>query len=243
MLNKKLFIVSALVVASLMCFFLFYHYGVLCFLLSDFKKNFSNWLVAIGTFCAVIVALFNNFIWEKFRRPKLKVRILNEYPDCVLTKKQSGEYSYFARVCVENYGYSAARKVEVYINSMQKKDESGLFVEEEKFEPINLRWSSIGGMYLDRLSPDMKRHFDFIDLFDKREQLKLQSYICSSVVAFWLGLGVYRFEIMIGAENMRKSFRVMIEVNYLKEFHYTDANVLYGVKYSSPMIITVIDQK
>lgn len=106
------------------------------------------WIAAMGTVAAVLVALYGDIFKKWIYHPALKVTIKDGPPDNVMIKKDNGYYSYFSRLWIENNGRTSAENVEVYVKALKKKNDQGIFVEDESWQPMNLIWSNIGGIYL-----------------------------------------------------------------------------------------------
>lgn len=47
--------------------------------------SLGQWTSAVGTFSAVVIALFKEEITQLWRRPRLAARVLLKEPDCVKT--------------------------------------------------------------------------------------------------------------------------------------------------------------
>ncbi len=137
--------------------------------------NVAQWAGAVTTFFAVLVALFKEALFRKWRRAKLSVRILLEPPDSFLepwiypdprdpqpsTKKTT---RYIFRLWVSNEGkYDRAEKVQVFAKKLEKQlPDRKSFVPVNEFLPLNLLWSNaLTPTNLEGISPySMGKHCD-----------------------------------------------------------------------------------
>lgn len=142
----------------------------------------GQWVGAIGTSCAVIVALFKDEVTKRWRRPKLFVTAELRPPHCHMTTL--GPYQvqrtalttvvtacYYLRLWIENNGRSRADRVQVFVARVQRKIADGTFSDVSSFLPMNLRWSHglpDGGVeiYADGISPKMGKHCDLARIID-----------------------------------------------------------------------------
>jgi hypothetical protein len=135
-------------------------------------STLAQWVAAVATSLAVIIALFKEAITRRFRRPDLILRIKPADPDCIKTPvhvtsagnvRWSGQ-AYFLRVWVENRGKQRAEKVQVFLASVRRRLAGGSFEPVKDFAPMNLRWSHTDfvepEIYADGISPGMGKHCD-----------------------------------------------------------------------------------
>lgn len=132
----------------------------------------SDWIravAAVGTWAAVVVALFGEFIRRWLKRPRLRVVVENEAPRCLMStlgNPQTGpspgspRLAYYLRLWVENEGKSPAEEVEVVANRLFQKRADDTFEEVRSFHPMNLMWAYIGKPFAPRIAPGMGRHCD-----------------------------------------------------------------------------------
>jgi len=113
-------------------------------------STLAQWVGAIATSSAVVVALFKDEVLRYFRRPKLRIRITPEPPDCLLSPIEvsvngmpvwSGD-SYWLRLWIENTGSFRAEQVQVFVSKVLKRDAKGELIQIADFAPMNLRWSN-----------------------------------------------------------------------------------------------------
>ena len=86
--------------------------------------NVAQWVGAIATFSAVIVALFKESILRRWRRPILDIEITLEPADCHLTQARSGHVvadCYYFRFWIKNTGASRAEQVQVFASKLSRK--------------------------------------------------------------------------------------------------------------------------
>jgi hypothetical protein len=114
-------------------------------------SSLAQWVGAIATTAAVMVALFKDEILRRFRRPKLGLRIGSEPPDCLLSateiRDKNGSITwkgnvYWLRLWIENTGAVRAEQVQVFVAKLYKRPANGEFVPVSNFVPMNLRWSN-----------------------------------------------------------------------------------------------------
>ena len=132
----------------------------------------TDWLIALGTLAVVIVAIFQEKIKAIINRPKLKLLVNINPPDCHKTYLERqflhGDKSvnkirgdcYFFRFNSKNEGNRRAERVEVFISELQKQQASGEYKKIDSFLPMNLTWSHVGGIFYDAISPKMRRFCD-----------------------------------------------------------------------------------
>ena len=130
----------------------------------------AQWVGAFGTISAVIVALSKEEMLRWFRRPKLVAVLKAEYPYCIKTPARHGSppnvwrgSRYWIRILVKNVGRARADKVEVFLSRFAHEQTNEPV---RRFVPMNLRWSSIGKIYADGISPEMSRFCDVAAVSD-----------------------------------------------------------------------------
>src|SRR5712692_2669572 len=113
----------------------------------------AEWLTAIGTLAAVVVALLLAIFHEHFRtlcwHPTLELLIENRPPDShltILTSSETGIQAncYYFRIRVRNRGNAIAETVELFIEEVSHRRADGIFEKWEDFLPLNLLWSNYG---------------------------------------------------------------------------------------------------
>jgi hypothetical protein len=133
------------------------------------QSNLAQWLAAVGTVGAVLLALFRDFFYERMRKPKLVVTCENAPPWTLRTPAFANNWtgdSYWVRIKVENKGQTRAEKVQVCLSKLwYRSDPAGAFEEVQRQHlPLNLQWSHYGVPILDGISPEMPALCDVIAL-------------------------------------------------------------------------------
>jgi hypothetical protein len=113
-------------------------------------STLAQWVGAVATSLAVIVALFKDSILHYFRQPKLKVRLSPTPPDTVYTplatwdgdKKTWDGHAYWLRLWIQNEGAEPAQQVQVFVSKLYRQETSGEYKTIDDFMPMNLRWSN-----------------------------------------------------------------------------------------------------
>ena len=134
--------------------------------------------IAVGTFLAVIVALFRDDITAIWRKPKIEASIKLAAPDCHLTRLIGYDATgtvraktpcYYLRLWIENTGRIRAEEVQVFFSKLERKQANDQFREDRDFLPMNLKWSHAGPgkpLIFVSLNPKMGRHCDFGHIVD-----------------------------------------------------------------------------
>lgn len=125
--------------------------------------SLGEWVAAIGTVGAVVVALFHEPLMRWWRRPKLALSIASCPPDCHKVAFNNSRPVYYFRLWVSNSGKTRAEHVQVYISNLERKGENGSFERYTRFPPMNLVWSNSPGkpeVYAAGIAPEMSRHCD-----------------------------------------------------------------------------------
>ena len=132
--------------------------------------QWAAWAAALATFLAVVVALWKEDIVKHWRRPRLKVRISLQPPDCHKIpinsiSRATGEIvgsrdAYYFRLWVENHGSIRAENVQVFAAELRRKKADGGFEKVGSFLPMNLMWAHTKEVFAPGLSPRMGRHCD-----------------------------------------------------------------------------------
>lgn len=137
--------------------------------------SLAEWLGAVGTVGAVIVALFTPLFarrreWR--RRPILDVTLRLNPPDCHKTimeaRNSSGQVihhdCYYYRLWVENEGSTTAENVQVFVSSI-KQLKDGEYKGLNSFLPMSLKWSYRGGkVFSEGISSKMGQHCDLFHM-------------------------------------------------------------------------------
>jgi len=130
----------------------------------------AQWVLAVLTLLAVVVALLKEEIVKLWRRPKLVATIKLSPPD---SHKTYWRYiipetplvsrfadCYFLRLWVRNLGNVRAEKVQVFAEKLSKRIVDGTFIPVRDFMPMNLCWAHTNEIFAEGISPLMGRHCD-----------------------------------------------------------------------------------
>jgi hypothetical protein len=141
-------------------------------------STLAQWIAAVGTICAVIVALFKDSLLYLWRKPKLVTTCENSPPwtvrtplfirDAAGTLLWTGD-SYWVRVKVTNEGRTRAEKVQVSLLNLEYKPptvDGALSEDQRQHFPLNLMWSHVHVPILDGISPGMSALCDIIAMSD-----------------------------------------------------------------------------
>jgi len=202
------------------------------------------WIAAFGTVAAVCVALFGDLLKRRIYKPILSVSIKDGPPDNVMIKKENGYYSYFSRLWIENNGRSSAENVEVYVKTLKKKNDQGIFVEDESWQPMNLIWSNNGGIYLENLPVGMGKHCDFTEIFSRHHWFVFCSIDPPNNAGHQKVIGEYMIEVLVASTNHTKVVSVLIEAIFEK-FEYSGWEVFYDTMPSEnivPVKMRIVDK-
>lgn len=186
-----------------------------------------DWIKAIGTLAAVVVALVIAIFGEKLKhwavRPRLSLRKVRVgRPDSegtrrISTRTEADEgTAYFFRLAIRNRGNTAAHDVQVFLNSVERVV-NGEREEVTAFTPMNLVWSYRGSATLPTLLPNMPPtycdliHVDeptpTLESDEKRgAQLVLDVEFPSNTGGHVLGAGTYYLHIILAGANCRPRY-------------------------------------
>ncbi len=191
-------------------------------------STLAQWVGAIATSLAVIVALFKDEIFRHLRRAKLSVRITPEPPDCLLSptavNNDKGDLlwlgdSYWLRLWIENTGKIRAEQIQVFAAKLYKRDANNQFVSVPNFVPMNLRWSNSRDwknpeIFASGISHKMGKHCDLCSISDPtnpQDELKGYKGQCVATLQlevypsapdrFRLPPGDHLLKLIVGAAN------------------------------------------
>jgi hypothetical protein len=114
-------------------------------------SSLAQWVGAVATSAAVVVALFKDQLLHRFRKPKLAIRISPEPPDCVFSPMRARDghgkvvwtgKAYWLRLWVQNGGKEPAKEVQVFVSKLHKWGANNKYNPVREFMPMNLRWSN-----------------------------------------------------------------------------------------------------
>jgi len=182
-----------------------------------------EWLTAIGTVGAVIVALVLALFGEKIGRlvvrPKLSLRKVRVgRPDSERTRRvtmtgANAGIAYFFRLAILNRGNTAAHDVQVFLESVERVV-NGKPEEVTEFTPMNLVWSYRGSATLPTLLPDMPPTYcDLAHVDEPKPEVDLKEKQAASLVldvefppntgGHVLDAGTYYFHLILAGANCR----------------------------------------
>jgi len=123
---------------------------------------------------AIIVALmlglggiFQDKIRRIFLKPKIKVSMKLQSPDChkiAMRTSRTGQFicdSYYFRFHVENSGNYQMEDVEAIVVVVSKKEANGEYKKVESFLPLNLVWAHYHNVVMPKIQPHLFKHLDF----------------------------------------------------------------------------------
>jgi hypothetical protein len=132
--------------------------------------NIAQWVGAIGTIAAVLVALFKEWIISLLRGPVLEISDIHCILLPVVAKKdlaaRVNTKGYFYRFWVENKGKTAANEVQVFVCQLERRIADGTFQREPEFLNVNLLWAHESEAYARRILPRMGKHCDIGHIVD-----------------------------------------------------------------------------
>lgn len=220
--------------------------------------------IAVGTFLAIIVALFRDEITALWRRPKIETRIKLSAPDCHLTRLiqrdiKTGEIlakmdCYYLRLWIENAGRIRAEQVQVFVASLSKKQADGTYKRNKDFLPMNLKWSHaspLDPVIFTSLNPKMGRHCDLGHIIDPdhgslfaldqsgaqegETTISLDLEFEPATYSHLIPPGDYRIELLIGGANFRP-VRKRLELAHTGEWYPSEDRM-----FSDGLGLTVLD--
>src|SRR6266404_1277164 len=170
--------------------------------------------LAIATFLAVGVALFQEKIKYLFGRARLEMKINLFPPDCQqisLRDLNTGEFlmnCIYLRIRVNHLQGSSAENVEVMLSNFWKINGNETKTVLKEFLPMNLTWSHFQPRtHVIKIAKSMFRHCDlgYIVYIDGKNILKLDTITQPNVVSGGLMLntldaGRYEFELLLSGD-------------------------------------------
>lgn len=139
--------------------------------------SFSSALIAL---IIGLLGVFRDRVRSLFIKPKLKVSIKTEPPDCHKTSMAhpaTGKYlydTYYFRFRIDNIGNCHAEDVEAMVTEVHKKI-NGQYKKKSDFLPLNLLWSHYRKITMEKIQPKLFKHLDFGFIL-KRNFVNLKKY-------------------------------------------------------------------
>jgi hypothetical protein len=131
--------------------------------MDDFFKILPDWLTAIGTMGAVLVALFWNPIRKWWNRPQINISIANEEPFVEIVSKDSINSSsvdknMVIRVCITNKGKYTADYAALNVDEYLKKRDADSGYVRKVFTPKQFK--DCNNAKLSVIAPHLKYYVD-----------------------------------------------------------------------------------
>lgn len=172
-----------------------------------------DWVGAIATAAAVVVALLMSFVGRLLSRAHLGIHAVSEPPDWSFgfianpDAPDGHEPVFVVRLRVENRGPDAARNVEAVVHSVERR-QSGEWSRVTTFLPSSLRWTHIADRQLPLLVPKTTRHVDLGELrrttYVAGDAIFLFALVPQPALAYnILHPGEWRCSVTVAAENAR----------------------------------------
>jgi hypothetical protein len=99
--------------------------------------NIAEWVSAVATLLAVIVALFAARI-ERLWQMKPRLDLVDEQVT-IVPPDAEGKIMVF--LCIENRGRAPAERAEVFVRAVSQRQASGSYERVQEFVPMSLRWA------------------------------------------------------------------------------------------------------
>jgi len=145
----------------------------------------AQWLEAVGSIIAAIVALGTVLYFEIFKpkrdQPKLDISVSMTPPDCLKSPISSRPISqstvekseeiivadnYLLRFKVINTGNTGAEDVEVFAGNLSRQQADGSFKTVASFLPMNLQWADHPGILVPAIPPGMYKYCKLAHIID-----------------------------------------------------------------------------
>jgi hypothetical protein len=190
-----------------------------------------DWISAIGTFFAVVVALLISYWDRRQGRASLRISVRPAPPDWSSTAVQSEpeeggmECFFVVRLTVANRGPAAARMVEAVVHELERL-EGGAWVRRGGFLPGSLRWTHGVEPHLALLMPKTEKHVDLGEIrrngvTGNNAGLTFTIVPQPTLVYNSAGPGEYRFRVTVAAENAHPT-TARFELRLTGEWHAED---------------------
>lgn len=210
------------------------------------SEDIANWLAAVSTLLAVVVALFREDIVGWWRRPHLVLELRGEPPDSQripairTSKTPQGTtveilMAYYLRIWIMNDGNVSAENVQVFVSALRRKQANGEYKKITNFLPMNLRWSHTsnengsGKIFAERISPKMGRYCDLAHIMQSERNIPIVAELDVEVVpnteSHKLKAGVYEIDLSIAASNAKPTKKT-IEMNFMGKWFHDEMEML-----------------
>jgi hypothetical protein len=197
-------------------------------------STLAQWVGALGTILAVIVALSKDRILEWLHKPEFEVTCANKIPwtvkvwTTVWPWKRAPEPRrpwmgdcYFVRVKIVNTGKRRARKVQVSASNLAKRGaDSKTFEDMPTLLPLNMKWANSppdeAVAILDGISSGMSAFCDIVSVCDpgnfnqsRPAPNETVAQLQTEVSISDLGPGTYQLTLRIAAANVAPVERIV----------------------------------
>lgn len=204
--------------------------------------NWPEWLTAIGTLAAVLVALFAETFWRWWRRPVLKATVRKDDAGCYYkTTVSDGNFvveAYYFRLWITNKGRGPADEVQVFASKLSRRDASGAFEPVRQFLPMGLLWthSQPASITLPRLHSDMGHHCELGRVLKPAVQMFALSVEVAPFTGWHqLTAGVYWLTLRLACANGSPRTQT-VEIHYDGRWHDDEASM-----FRDGVVCTVLD--
>lgn len=198
-------------------------------------------ILAALTFCAVLVALFQEKIKDWFNQSKLQLEINLNPPDCHqidLTDQQTGQFiskCIYLRIRVTNTSAKTASNVEILASNLWKQKTNGDYKIVKTFLPMSLRWSHLHP----RTETIPPQSFRFCDLGPVRpvnnrsvfkfDMIVQPNPVSGGVFPNIIDAGKYKFELLITGDNTKPKLTTWI-FEFLDKWSNDEDKMLERIK-------------
>lgn len=142
---------------------------------TPFYRDPQWWAIVVALLLGII-GIFQEWIRNIFRKPKIKVEIKLEPPDChkiALRNNPGGQFicdTYYFRFKVTNSGNFPMEDVEVLAAELYTKS-GGRYHKVNNFLPINLNWAHNHVVTMPKIQPKLFKHCDFGHILETNTSL------------------------------------------------------------------------
>jgi hypothetical protein len=181
----------------------------------------AEWFAGVGTLVLAFVAVFQQWLQQLIVHPRLCLNARVERPDAEKSRWGKGETDvYYFRLGVTNIGNKAAHDVQIYLASVERLREDNQYKPVANFRPMNLTWAYTSAPTKDVILPGMPPVFcDMAHIVDPARKgpmgenipgtaedetvLALNLAVLPFSGGHLLGVGIYRFGLIMAASNSK----------------------------------------
>lgn len=180
----------------------------------DAKDFWVQVVLAIVTFFAVLVALFQEKIKDLFNKAILSPSIKLRPPDCHqidLTNnlRQVVGKAIYIRICVSHEKGKSGENVEIILFRVLRKNKNDKWINVKEFLPMNLRWSHTHSQTV-TIPPKSFRHCDLGSFRKSQTTTKFlidtivqPNAVSGGKIPNLLSPATYKFEILLTGKNVK----------------------------------------